>query len=119
MYDGVKAMISREKELCAAANPKPAEEEKPKVEEKKEEPKAEEKKEEPKAEEPKAEEKKEEERPKPGANIGAGSHLKSPSDITGFVDFPEGTKSLLCKYMTKEVFDKYYGLKDAVGVSFE
>jgi len=87
MYDGVKAMISKEKELAAASNPKPAEVVVVKQ--------------------------------KPGANIGAGPHLKVPSDITGFVDFPDGTKSLLSKYMTKEVFDKYYGEKDTVGVSFE
>ena len=85
MYDGVKAMIAKEKELTAIANPKPVEPEKV----------------------------------KPGANIGAGSHLKSPSDITGFVDFPEGTKSLLCKYLTKDVFEKYFNQKDSAGVSFE
>jgi hypothetical protein len=85
MYDGVKAMISKEKEL--AAKEKPAEVVVV--------------------------------RQKPGANIKAGAHLKNPSDITGFVEFPADTKSLLCKYMTKEVFDKYYGQKDAVGVSFE
>ena len=77
MYNGVKEMIKREKELMI------------------------------------------ENRPKPGPDIVAGPHLKSPSDITGFPVFPEGTHSLLSKYMTKEVFEKYFLLKDNAGVSFE
>ena len=106
MYDGVKAMIAKEKELCAAANPKPSAEEVKEVKEVKEEAKP-------------AEVEKVEEKRKPGPNILAGTHLKKPEDITGFIDFPDGTKSLLCKYLTKEVFDKYYGCKDKAGVSFE
>jgi len=51
--------------------------------------------------------------------VKAGPHLKKPEDITGFVEFPEGTKSLLCKYMTKDIYDKYKGKKDKAGVSFE
>ena len=51
--------------------------------------------------------------------VEAGSHLKKIEDITGFVKFPAGTKSLLSKYMTKEVFDKYHGKKDKAGVTFE
>jgi len=35
------------------------------------------------------------------------------------VQFPAGTKSLLCKYLTPEVFDQYKGKKDSAGVSFE
>ena len=54
-----------------------------------------------------------------GKEVEAGSHLKKIEDITGFVKFPAGTKSLLSKYMTKEVFDKYHGKKDKAGVSFE
>jgi hypothetical protein len=77
MYDGVKEMINREKELQV------------------------------------------ENRPKPGVEVMAGSHLKATSDITGFVNFDEGCKSLLSKYMTRDVFKKYYAMKDAVGVSFE
>ena len=80
---------------------------------KNEEPKAEEKKEEAKPEEKKEEAKVE------NAVVKAGTHLKQPSDITGFVEFPEGTKSLLSKYLTKEVYDKYKGQKDKAGVSFE
>jgi hypothetical protein len=53
------------------------------------------------------------------ASIKAGPHLKKPEDITGFPEFPAGTKSLLCKYLTKEVYEKYKGKKDKAGVSFE
>jgi hypothetical protein len=35
------------------------------------------------------------------------------------LEFPEGTKSLLSKYLTPEVFEKYKGKKDKAGVSFE
>ena len=35
------------------------------------------------------------------------------------VEFPAGTKSLLCKYLTPEVFKKYQGKKDSCDVSFE
>jgi len=45
--------------------------------------------------------------------------LKKTTDITGFVSFQADCKSLLSKYMTKEIFNKYYGLKDKAGVSFE
>ena len=53
------------------------------------------------------------------AKIKAGPHLKKPEDITGMLEFPEGTKSLLSKYLTPEVFEKYKGKKDKSGVSFE
>jgi hypothetical protein len=53
------------------------------------------------------------------ASIKAGPHLKKPEDITGFPEFPAGTKSLLCKYLTKDVYEKYKGKKDKAGVSFE
>jgi arginine kinase len=78
MYDGVKEMIKREKELSAAAS-----------------------------------------KPAAAGNVKAGPHLKKPEDITGFVEFPAGTASLVSKYCTKEVYDKYKGKKDKAGVSFE
>jgi len=53
------------------------------------------------------------------ANVKAGPHLKKPEDITGFVEFPAGTTSLVSKYCTKTVYDKYKGKKDKAGVSFE
>jgi len=84
MYDGVKAMIKKEKELMLGIGAQ--EVEKPK---------------------------------KVGPNVKAGAHLKKPEDITGMVEFPDGTKSSLCRFMTKDVFSKYFGRKDKCGVSFE
>lgn len=75
MYDGVKAMIKREKELAGGAKPMPS--------------------------------------------TKCGPHLKNPEDITGCPEFPAGTKSLLCKYLSPSVYDKYKGKKDSCGVSFE
>jgi len=49
----------------------------------------------------------------------AGPHLKKPEDITSIPIFPAGTKSLLCKYLTPEVYNKYKGKTDSSGVSFE
>ena len=68
MYDGVKEMIKREKELQkGAATPAAA------------------------------------------GSVKAGPHLKKPEDIKGFVEFPAGTTSLLSKYLTKDVYNKYKG----------
>lgn len=41
----------------------------------------------------------------PEADVQAGDHLKSVEDLTGFPVFPEGTKSLLSKYLTREIWD--------------
>jgi hypothetical protein len=81
MYNGVKAMIQKEKEL------------KPKEEHKEEAKKA------PVA--PKEEKKSEEEK-----GVLVGSHLKKPEEVAKFPLFPAGTKSLLSKYLTKEVWKK-------------
>ena len=53
------------------------------------------------------------------AMVQAGPHLRQPSDIRGMVCFPPGTKSLLSKYLTPEVYAKYRNKKDGAGVSFE
>ena len=96
MYDGVKAMIAAEKELMGVpANPlapqaaAPAKAAAP-----------------PQAAAP----------AKAAAPIKAGPHLKKPEDITGFPEFPAGTKSLLSKYLKKDVYEKYKGKKDSCGV---
>ncbi len=73
MYDGVKAMIEKEKELRG-----PKQQTQPpaqKVEEVKE--------------------------------TQCGTHLKKPEDIVGFPKFPAGTKSLLMKHLTPELWAKY------------
>jgi hypothetical protein len=49
-----------------------------------------------------------------------GPWLKHPEDITNFPKFPaEYQKSLLCKALTKDVWEACKGRKDAAGVSFE
>jgi len=57
--------------------------------------------------------------PAKGGSVKAGPELKVPEDITGMVEFPPGCKSLLCKFLTPEVYEKYKGKKDKCGVSFE
>lgn len=90
MYDGVKAMITAEKELAAKANPVAA--------------KA------PVAAAAPA---------KSAASVQCGPHLKKPEDLSGFPTFPAGTKSLVSKFLTKDVWNQYNGKKDKAGVSFE
>ena len=70
MYNGVKAMISREKELT------------------------------------------------PEVDINAGSHLKTVADLKGYPIFPAGTKSLLSKYLSRELWSKSKDFKDKFGFSF-
>lgn len=49
----------------------------------------------------------------------AGSHLKSIDDLTGPLSFPASCKSLLCKYLTPEIFNKYKDSKDKSDVPFK
>lgn len=85
MYDGVKAMIDKEKELRGPAA-------------------------------------------KSSSGAGAatvvtevqcGPHLKKPEDITGLPKFPAGTKSLLMKNLTPEMWAKFHDKKDKHGFSFK
>ena len=39
------------------------------------------------------------------ADVQCGPHLKTPEDLTGYPVFPEGTKSLLSKNLTRELWD--------------
>ena len=48
-----------------------------------------------------------------------GPHLKKPDDITGFPKFPAGTKSLLMKHLTQDIWNKYHNSKDKHGFSFK
>ena len=73
MYNGVKAMIVREKELA-----------------------------------PKEQ----------SHDVKCGSHLQKPQDLTGFSTFPEGTKSLLSKYLSKDIWEKLKFERDSYGFSF-
>jgi hypothetical protein len=73
MYDGVKAMIEKEKDLRGPKQQAPAQVQK--VEEIKE--------------------------------TQCGPQLKKPEDIIGYPKFPAGTKSLLMKHLTPELWAKY------------
>jgi len=42
-------------------------------------------------------------------SVTCGAHLKATSDITGYPVFPDGTKSLIAKYLSEEVYNKYKG----------
>lgn len=48
-----------------------------------------------------------------------GSHLKTPEDLNGFPIFPKGTKSLLMKHLSKDLWNKYSDVKDKFGFSFK
>ena len=54
-----------------------------------------------------------------GAVVKAGDHLKTPEDMTSLPVFPEGTKSLVCKYLTQDIWDKYHDKSDKFGGSFK
>ena len=52
-------------------------------------------------------------------DVECGSHLKKTSDLTGFPVFPPGTKSLLCKHLSKDIWSKYKDQKDKFGYTFK
>ena len=72
MYDGVKAMIKREKELCIEENA-----------------------------------------------VKCGSHLESPDSLTDFPVFPEGTKSSVARFNTREIWDQFHDKTDSHGVPYK
>jgi protein-arginine kinase len=86
MYDGVKAMIEAEKALRPS-----------------EDAQSEKKEEAPKMEEPAAAEEKKE-----APSVQCGPHLKRPDELTGFPEFPAGTKSALSVHLTKKVWDELH-----------
>jgi hypothetical protein len=51
-------------------------------------------------------------------DVHAGPGLKTHKDLSGFPIFPEGTKSLLKKNLSKEIYMKYRNEKDKFGFSF-
>lgn len=51
--------------------------------------------------------------------VKVGSHLTSAEDLTGLPVFPEGTKSLLSKYLTPAVWRQLKDKKDKHGFSFK
>jgi hypothetical protein len=48
-----------------------------------------------------------------------GSHLKDPAEIKSFPFFPSGTKSLLSKVLTRDVWDACKDKKDRFGFTFQ
>ena len=52
-------------------------------------------------------------------NIKAGDHLKSYQDLTGMPVFPAGTKSLLSKHLTRDVWNLHKNAKDDFGFTFK
>jgi hypothetical protein len=48
-----------------------------------------------------------------------GSHLTGPEDLTGFPVFPPGTKSLLSKLLTRDIWQKYKYQKDKCNFTFK
>jgi hypothetical protein len=56
--------------------------------------------------------------PTPG-RTDCGPWLKSIDELTDFPLFPEGTKSLLSKHLTEEVWNEYKDQKDDAGVPFK
>jgi len=53
-----------------------------------------------------------------GPDVQCGSHLASSDALNGFPVFPPGTKSLLCKFLSRDVWDKYNSQKDDFGFPF-
>ena len=51
--------------------------------------------------------------------VKAGPHLTKPEQLTGPIEWPAGTKSLVSRFVTPELFNKFKGKKDKAGVSFE
>jgi len=57
--------------------------------------------------------------PAAGGVVEAGPHLTDISQLTSMPVFPAGTKSLVSKYCTPEVFEANKGKMDSCGVPFE
>ena len=57
--------------------------------------------------------------PEKPAETVCGPHLKKPEELVGFPKFPAGTKSLLMKHLTPEIWAKLADKKDKHGVSFK
>ena len=85
MYNGVKAMIEKEKELGGGAQPAAE------------------------AFTPDADEE----------EVKCGPHLTNPEMLTGFPNFPGGTKSLLSKWLTRQIWYQLKNTQDSAGLTFK
>ena len=45
--------------------------------------------------------------------------MKTPSDLTGFPVFPQGTKSLLSKHLSRDIWNKLKDTQDKHGFAFK
>ncbi len=52
------------------------------------------------------------------ADTDCGSQLKAPSDLKGFPVFPAGTKSLLSKHLSRDIWKELKDSKDSFGYTF-
>ena len=55
----------------------------------------------------------------PQEDVMVGAHLNDPGDLSGFPIFPQGTKSLLSKLLTRDDWKKYQYQKDKFGFTFK
>lgn len=55
----------------------------------------------------------------PAPDVTCGSHLNSINDLTGFPTFPEGTKSAVARFNTREIWEEFKDAKDAYGVPYK
>lgn len=55
----------------------------------------------------------------PSEDVMVGSHLNDPGDLSGFPIFPKGTKSLLSKLLTRDIWNKYKFQKDKCNFTFK
>lgn len=53
-----------------------------------------------------------------GPTTAVGSHLKTADDVVNFPTFPDGTKSLLLKHLSPQVWNQLKDKKDKFGFSF-
>ena len=54
-----------------------------------------------------------------GPDVQVGSHLQDPSTLTGFPVFPQGTKSSVCRLLTREMYSDLIEKKDQFGFTFQ
>ena len=52
-------------------------------------------------------------------DVTCGSHLESYQSLTGFPVFPEGTKSAVCRFNTREIWSQFHDKKDALGMPYK
>ncbi len=53
-----------------------------------------------------------------GKTTTVGSHLAKPEDVENFPEFPAGTKSLLMKHLSKQIWHQLKDKKDKFGFNF-